>query len=257
MALYKLESLRRICERSFADIDLLAVPTAPTVYTVDELAADPVTPNSRLGTYTNFVNLLDLCGLALPAALHDDRTPFGITLLAPAGADSLLASVGRLFHAGTALPLGATGRPQPPLADISVSPREHLVSLAVVGAHMSGLPLNHELRGLGANLCETAATARDYRLFALANPQPPRPGMLRVAANEGGAIELEIWSMPFEAFGRFVATIPPPLSIGSIALADGRIVKGFLVEAQATTDARDITAYGGWRAFVSRHSGGR
>ena len=251
-AFYRLESLRRISENVFRDIDMLCVPTAPTVYTFDEVMADPVTLNSRLGTYTNFVNLLDLCGLAIPATLHDDATPFGITLLAPGGADALLASVGRVFHTDTRLPLGASKRAQPPLAKFPEAAAGDMVTLAVVGAHMSGLALNHELRGHGAQMVEKTSTNREYRLFALAGTEPPRPGLLRVGVNDGATIELEIWSLSATAFGRFVAAVPSPLSIGTIRLADGREVKGFLVEAEATAGARDISDYGGWRAFVTR-----
>ncbi|MDQ2079143.1 allophanate hydrolase [Xanthobacteraceae bacterium Astr-EGSB] len=251
-AFYRLENLRRIAENVFRDIHMLAVPTAPTVHTVDEVMADPVTLNSRLGTYTNFVNLLDLCGLAVPAALHGDTTPFGITLLAPGGADALLASVGRVFHADTRLPLGADARAQPPLAALPGTAAGDMVMLAVVGAHMSGLALNSELRGYGAQMVAKTSTSRDYRLFALAGTEPARPGLLRVGGNGGVAIELEIWSLSATAFGRFVAAIPSPLSIGTIRLADGGEVKGFLVEAEATAGARDISSYGGWRAFVTR-----
>ena len=114
---YRLEELRRVCEATFRSMDAMALPTVPTVYTVEQVLADPVAPNSRLGTYTNFVNLLDLCALALPATMRADGTPFGITLVAPAGQDAALASIGRAFHAATALPLGATGAPQPALAE--------------------------------------------------------------------------------------------------------------------------------------------
>jgi allophanate hydrolase len=117
-AFYRLEQLRRVAQRQFEVIDALALPTAPTLYTVDQVLADPIGLNSRLGTYTNFVNLLDLCGLAVPAALHPGASgaaPFGITLLAPGGNDGLLAAIGRRFHADTALPLGALDRKPPPL----------------------------------------------------------------------------------------------------------------------------------------------
>ena len=114
-AFYKLEELRRLRDRVFQEIDLLLLPTVPTVYTVDQVLADPIGLNSRLGTYTNFVNLLDLCGLAIPSSMRDDGTPFGITLLAPAGQDAFVASVGRVLHRDSALPLGALGLPQPVL----------------------------------------------------------------------------------------------------------------------------------------------
>ncbi len=251
-ALYKLEDLRRVRDHIFRDIDALALPTMPTAYTVEQVLADPVQLNSRLGTYTNFVNLLELCGLALPAAMRPDGTPFGVTLLARGGGDALLASIGRVFHADTKLALGATGSPQPALEPVSLRAAESEVALGVVGAHLSGMPLNGELIAAGARRLETTTTAKDYRLLALGGTNPAKPGLLRVAAGSGSAIELEIWAMPVEAFGRFVAAIPPPLSIGTIVLADGRTVKGFLVEAQAAVGARDISALGGWRAFVAQ-----
>ncbi|MGE0034712.1 MAG: allophanate hydrolase [Xanthobacteraceae bacterium] len=252
VALYKLEDLRRVRDHVFRDIDALVLPTMPTAYTVEQVLADPIQLNSRLGTYTNFVNLLELCGLALPAALRPDGTPFGVTLLARGGRDAFLASVGRVFHADTGLTLGATGTPQPALEPVSPRATAGEVALGVVGAHLSGMPLNGELMTAGARRLETTVTAKDYRLLALSGMDPPKPGLLRVAAGSGSAIELEIWAMPVEAFGRFVAAVPPPLSIGTIVLADGRTVKGFLVEAQATVGARDISDLGGWRAFVAQ-----
>jgi allophanate hydrolase len=248
-AFYQLERLRRVVAQTFESIDVLAVPTAPTHYTIEQILADPVGLNSRLGTYTNFVNLLDLCGLAVPAALRDGNRPFGITLLAPGGNDGLLAAIGRRFHADTGLPLGALDRKQPPLADLPGSGDG--IALAVVGAHLSGMPLNGELRSHAATFVEATATAPDYRLYALAGTKPPKPGLLRVAEG-GSAIDVEIWSMAPEAFGRFTAAVPPPLSIGSIGLADGRTVKGFLVEAAAVAGARDISSFGGWRSFCAK-----
>jgi allophanate hydrolase len=249
-AFYQLEELRRVRDHVFRTVDALLLPTVPTVYTLEQVLADPIQLNSRLGTYTNFVNLLDLCGLAVPASLRDN-TPFGVTLLAPAGHDAALASIGRVFHADTGLPLGALGRAQPPLAPLPLVPASGEIALAVVGAHLSGLPLNGDLRALGARLLETTVTAPAYRLYALAAAEPPKPGMLRVAEGKGAAIELEVWALPAEAFGRFVAAVPPPLTIGTVRLADGRNVKGFLVEAEAVAGARDITGFRGWRAFVA------
>ena len=249
-AFYKLEDLRRVADHVFRQVEALALPTAPTVYTVDQVLADPIQLNSRLGTYTNFVNLLDLCGLALPAALHGAR-PFGVTLLAPGGQDALLASIGRIFHADMALPLGALGLSPQPLAGLPAAMSDDAILLAVVGAHLSGMPLNHELAAQGASLATAAQTAPDYRLYALAGGPPRKPGLLRVAQGAGAKIDLEVWALPSAGFGRFVAAVPPPLSIGSIRLADGRMVKGFLVEAESISGARDISSFGGWRAFVA------
>ena len=251
-AFYQLEELRRVRDHIFRAIDALVVPTIPTVYTIAQVQEDPIALNSRLGTYTNFVNLLDLCALALPASFHRDGTPFGITLLAQAGHDAALASLGRVFHADTGLPLGALGVAQPPLPALSNRPADGEIAIAVVGAHLSGMPLNGELKSFGARYLERTSTAASYRLFALSDCVPPKPGLIRVGDAEGAAIEIEIWALPAEKFGRFVAAVPPPLAIGTLEVADGRKVKGFLVEAEATRGARDISAFGGWRAFLEQ-----
>jgi len=251
-AFYQLEELRRVCDHTFRAIDALALPTAPTIYTIAEVLADPIGLNSRLGTYTNFVNLLDLCGLAVPAAMRPDGTPFGVTLLAPAGEDAALAALGREFHHATGLSLGALKHKPPPLARRAGVPAAGEIPLAVVGAHLSGLPLNGELRAAGARLIERAATAPHYRLYALSGTKPAKPGLLRVKKGAGAAIEVEVWALTQTAFGRFVAAVPPPLSIGTLELSDGRRVKGFLVEAEAVAGARDISSFGGWRAFVAQ-----
>ena len=248
-ALYRLQGLRKIVERTFANIDALVLPTAPTAYTTAQVLANPIELNSRLGTYTNFVNLLDLCGLALPAAMRGDGIPFGITLLAPAGRDAMLASIGRVFHANTKLTVGAKGVAQAPLAPLPASSSDE-IPIAVVGAHLSGMALNGELKALSAKLIEATNTAPDYKLYAL-KTTPPKPGMLRVEAGKGASIELEIWSMSSSAFGKFVNAIPAPMAIGTVRLADGRSVKGFLVEPEVLGEARDITAYGGWRKYMA------
>src|SRR5262249_34808704 len=163
-ALYRLQGLRRIAERAFANMDAILLPTAPTVYSTRQVLANPIELNSRLGTYTNFVNLLDLCALALPSTIRSDGIPFGITLLAPAGKDALLASIGRVFHADTKLKIGAKGLLQPPLASLHTGANDDL-AIAVVGAHLSGMALNGELTALGGRLLEAAVTAPDYQLF--------------------------------------------------------------------------------------------
>ena len=254
-ALYRLQGLRSVAGRAFAAIDALVLPTAPTVYSTAQVLANPIELNSRLGTYTNFVNLLDLCGLALPAAMRSDDIPFGITLLAPAGRDAQLASIGRVFHADTRLPMGARSLPQPPLAALPTGLCGDEIAIAVVGAHLSGMALNGELKALGARLLEQAQTAPDYRLYALATT-PPKPGMLRVSAGAGSSIELELWALSAASFGKFVAAVPPPLSIGTVRLADGGSVKGFIVEAADIDGAREISAFGGWRAFVKEAAEG-
>ncbi len=249
-AFYKLEELRRVADQIFRSIDILALPTAPTAYTVKQVLADPIHLNSRLGTYTNFVNLLDLCGLALPAAMTANGIPFGMTLLAPGGADARLTEIGRVFHANTGLPLGALKVPQPPFVPSPDTVMDGEIAVAVAGAHLSGQPLNAELRALSARLLQSTKTTSDYRLYALST-RPPKPGLLRVDAGKGAGIEVEVWALPASAFGRFVASVPPPLSIGTVTLSDGSEVKGFLAEASATQGARDISSFGGWRAFLA------
>jgi allophanate hydrolase len=251
-AFYQLEELRRVRDQTFHSIDALVLPTAPTIYAIDEVLADPIGLNSRLGTYTNFVNLLDMCGLAVPASIRPDGIPFSVSLLAPAGDDAALAAIGREFHAATGLPLGALQHPQPPLARLPAAPAEGEIPIAVVGAHLSGMPLNGELRAAGGRLIERTATAPHYRLYALAGTRPPKPGLLRVQKGTGAAIEVEVWALSDAAFGRFVAAVPSPLSIGTLELDSGRSVKGFLVEAEAVAGARDISSFGGWRAFMAQ-----
>ena len=252
-ALYRLQALRRIAARTFAQCDAIVLPTAPTIYSTADVLANPIELNSRLGTYTNFVNLLDLCGLALPAAMRPDGAPFGITLLAPAGRDAELAGIGRVFHADTGLAVGAKAVPQPPLAAIPATAGADEITIAVVGAHLSGMALNHELTTLDARLLEQTVTAPDYRLYAL-DTTPPKPGMLRIEAGAGHTIKLELWAMSPAAFGKFVAAIPPPMAIGTLRLADGRQAKGFIVEPAAIAGAKDISAYGGWRTFMAERT---
>ncbi len=243
---YRLKALRRDCEALFAGVDVLCVPSIPTFVTLAEIAADPVGPNSRLGTYTNFVNLLDLCGIAVPTGARADGRPGSVTLLAPAGRDALGASIAAALEAG---PLGATGWARPmrlPLAPQAAGE----IALAVCGAHMSGLPLNRELTERGGRFIRACTTAPIYRLHALAGGPPFRPGLVRTT--RGAAIALEVWALPWERFGDFIAGVPSPLCIGTVELEDGTTVKGFLSEAAGLADAADITEFGGWRAWLAR-----
>jgi allophanate hydrolase len=251
-AFYQIEDLQRVRDYIFSSIDAMVLPTSPTIYTVEQVLANPVDLNSRLGTYTNFVNLLDMCGLAIPSAMRPDGAPFGVTLLGLAGQDSALAAIGRVFHAATGLPLGALGKPQPPLSRSPSTAADGEVPIAVVGAHLSGMPLNGELRALGGRLLAHDTTASHYRLYALPGTRPPKPGLLRVKNGAGAAIEVEVWALSESAFGRFVAAVPPPMSIGTLELGRGQRVKGFLVEAEAVDGARDISSFGGWRAFMAQ-----
>jgi allophanate hydrolase len=251
-AFYRVQELKRACEQALKPFDALMVPTAPATYTVDQLLADPVALNSRLGTYTNFVNLLDLCGIAVPASISADGTPFGITLLAPAGRDMQLAAIGRALHVQSGLNLGASSHPVPPSQPAPPSLQPGEIAIAVVGAHLSGMPLNGDLRALNARLLLVTATAPDYRLFALPGTVPPKPGLKRVEPAAGTSITLEIWALAPDSFGQFVASVPPPMTIGTLRLEDGSTVKGFLAEPAAFEGARDISEFGGWRNFIAQ-----
>jgi allophanate hydrolase len=245
---YRRAELTRQIHRALEGFDALVVPTSPSIYTIAELEADPVTLNSRLGVYTNFANLADLSALAVPAGMRADGLPSGITLIGLAWQDRALAQFGRQWQARRGLPLGATGAPLPALA-ADGAPSADTVRVAVVGAHLTGMPLNHQLTSRHAVFVEKTATAGDYRLFALANTTPPKPGLVKM--DNGAAIEVELWDVPVTAFGAFVAEIPAPLGIGTLELADGRLVKGFICEPRGLDGARDITEFGGWRAYLA------
>jgi allophanate hydrolase len=222
-----------------------------------EVDAEPIAVNAQLGTYTNFVNLLGWCALAVPAGFTAAELPFGVTFIAPPAHDAALAGFGAAWQASLTLPLGATTRSAAPRAAEAPSPpmpaSVPTVAIAVVGAHLSGLPLNPQLLALGAYGREVARTAPCYRLFALPDTTPPKPGMLRVAEG-GGAIEVEVWTLASTEVGAFLASIAAPLGLGTVELADGRRVHGFLCEAHALANAVDITGYGGWRAYLASRS---
>ncbi|NML42659.1 allophanate hydrolase [Ramlibacter sp. G-1-2-2] len=246
-----LRSYGQLADVMWDRIDTLVVPTAPTIYTIAQMHADPVALNRNLGAYTNFVNLLDYAALAVPAAMRPDGLPFGITFIGACGSDWQLAELGQRFHHATGLPQGATGVPLPPPESIPGLAAPRTVKVAVVGAHLSGMPLNGQLTERGATLLRSAHTAPDYRLYALPGTTPPKPGLLRVAPGSGARIALEIWEMPLEQYGSFVAMIPPPLGIATLRLDDGTQVQGFSCEALATEHAEDISEFGGWRAYLA------
>ena len=262
VAQQRLRELSRHVEALWDDIDVLVVPTTPTSYTAAEVAADPLGPNARLGTYTNFTNLLDLCGLAVPAGFKSPEQPVGVTFLGPACADRALWSLADRLHQSYRLNVGATEHAvlsQPPPAvpvrrpgrAVAPTPRVfQSVRLAVVGAHLEGQPLHHQLTELGARLEQATVTAPRYRLFALDGTVPAKPGLVRQSLG-GGPIQLEVYSLDPAAFGQFVAQVSQPLCIGNVELESGEWVKGFLCESLATERARDITALGGWRAYLA------
>ncbi|HTH94721.1 MAG TPA: allophanate hydrolase [Rhodocyclaceae bacterium] len=257
---YRRMELARVAESLIAGVDGLLVPTAPTIYPINEVLADPVTLNSRMGVYTNFVNLLDWSAIALPAGVREggDKAglPFGITVIMPAWQENRLIEFGKRWQKSLRWPLGNSKKPIPRV-QVSTPPKlDGQVLVAVVGAHLSGMPLNYQLIERGAFLVEKTTTSTDYQLYALANTQPPKPGLLRGAtgAGSGAAIEVEVWAMPVERFGSFVALIPAPLGIGTLSLADGSQVKGFICEPAGLHDAVDITTDGGWRNYLTRAS---
>lgn len=249
--IYRLKDLIRQAEPLLTGIDLLCVPTIPTFYSVADLEADPVTPNSNFGTYTNFVNLMDMCGIAVPTPPRSDKRPGSVTLLARAGQDAMIAAVATKLEVLGNRTLGATDWPAKPatLPAASVSP--DTIRIAVCGAHMQGLPLNPQLTDRGAKLVATGKTAPDYRFYALPG-KVARPGLVRVSDGSGAAVAIEVWDMPIDQFGSFMTLIPAPLGIGTVGLADGTTVKGFLCEAAATDGATDITALGDWRAYLAQ-----
>ncbi|MFG1305478.1 allophanate hydrolase [Xanthobacter autotrophicus] len=248
-ATYRLKELRAKVAPVLAAIDGLLLPTAPTAYTVEEVLADPVRLNSRNGTYTNFVNLMDLCGIAVPAAIAPTGVPYGVTLLAPAGKDAQMAALGRAFVAAGDLPLGASRAPAPPLAPLPAAEEPGRLDVLVFGAHLSGMALNGDLKAMGGRFVRTAATSATYHMKRLPGAVA-RPGVVRVNA-DGAVLEGEIWSLPYEGVGKLLASIPGPLGLGQVELADGTRVTGFLAEAAALDGAEDITAHGGFRAFMA------
>jgi allophanate hydrolase len=254
---YRLAALRRDTEAEWARADVLLLPTTPTSYRVDEMLADPIGLNSRLGTYTNFFNLLGLSAIAVPAGFKADGMPFGVTLAAPGFCDAALSALADRLHRSAASGMGRDREAllPPPLSAGEGEAGDRL-DIAVVGAHLSGMALHHELIALDAALAARTRTAADYRLFLLPGTEPAKPGLVRDAGYAGSGIEIEIWSLDPAAFGRFVERIPAPLGIGKIGLADGGQVSGFLCAESAVKGAVEITAFGGWRGYIASLDGG-
>ena len=249
--LYKLRAAKRVCDAVWNDIDVMLTPTAGTIYRVDAMQADPIRLNANLGFYTNFMNLLDLAATAVPAGFQNDGLPFGVTLIAPTHQDAPLLHLASRMQQALGGKLGATAHALPPAGKLNLLP-DGQVRLAVVGAHLSGLPLNHQLTERDARLLSATQTAPTYRFYAL--PDGKRPGLIKVEAG-GASIACEVWEMPASQFGSFVAGIPAPLGIGKLELADGSIVNGFICEGVGIADAKDITAYGSWRAWLAARDG--
>jgi allophanate hydrolase len=235
---YRLADLRRVAQSQWENVDVLVLPTTGAIFTHDEVAAEPVQRNTELGYYTNFVNLLDLSAVAAPAGFRENGLPFGISFIGPAFADEALLALADRFHrAGPGVQLErASG----------------CVKVAVVGAHLSGQPLNTQITDRGGRLVRACRTAPGYRLYALDGTMPPKPGLVRDNAFSGPGIEVEVWAVPEDQFGSFVAGVPAPLGIGNAVLEDGATVKCFICESYALEGATEITRFGGWRGYLSQ-----
>jgi allophanate hydrolase len=258
-SMHRLADARRAATEAWGDIDVLVTPTAGTIYKITDVEWEPIRLNTNLGFYTNFVNFLDLAGVAVPAGFRDDGLPFGITLVGRAWSDEALLRLADRFHRASVEHAGALGTALPAAAETPialgsggsqpVTAGGQAIPVAVCGAHMEGLPLNHQLTSRGATFVRRTRTVASYKFYALPGGPPFRPGLVRVPAG-GASVDVEVWSVPAEQFGSFVAGIPAPLGIGKIDLEDGQQVSGFLCEAHAVEGARDITDLGGWRQYL-------
>ncbi|QSP96449.1 allophanate hydrolase [Marinobacter salinisoli] len=245
-AQYQLKTLKHQADRNWLQVDLILTPTTPTIYTIDQVQTDPVALNSKLGTYTNFMNLLDYAAVAVPAGHLDNGLPWGVTLFAPAFQDEALLALAGHLHTLTSSTVGAL---QDPVSGKSWDETRGTIDVLVCGAHLSGLPLNHQLTSRGAVLIADTHTAQAYRMYALAGGPPFRPGLIR-DTDTGIALPVEVWRMPAEQFGSFVAGIPAPLGIGQVELENGDWVCGFICEPIGLEGAKEITQSGGWRGYL-------
>ena len=232
-AQYRLQELRRNAEEQWRKMDVLFLPTTGTIFRHSEISAEPIQPNTDLGYYTNFVNLMDLAALAVPAGFRSNGLPFGVSFIGQEFTDEALLTLASRY-----------------LGEAAASTLPDCIPVAVVGAHLTGQPLNWQLTTRGARLLRACRTAPGYRLYALRNTQPAKPGLVRAPEFEGPGIEVEVWAVPAAEFGGFVADVPPPLGIGNATLEDGTSVKAFICEQFAVDDAQDITALGGWRKHL-------
>ncbi|MGA2119552.1 MAG: allophanate hydrolase, partial [Bryobacteraceae bacterium] len=242
---HKLRELCRAAEAEWSRMDILLLPTTGTVYTREALEADPISLNSNLGYYTNFANVLDLAAVAVPAGFRRNRVPFGVSLIGPAFTDEALLALADRFHRTQAAP------PEPPIELAGCRPG--CINLAVVGDHLTGQPLNHQLTERGARLVRACRTAPHYRLYKLDGAMPPKPGLVRDDSFHGPGIEVEVWAMPEDQLGGFVTGIPASLSIGTVALENGATVQCSIAEPYALRHATEITQHGGWRGYLAQH----
>jgi allophanate hydrolase len=250
-AAYSLEMLKRATRPVWSTIDMMLLPTAPKTFTIEEIAEKPIERNSILGHYTNFVNLLDLAAVALPAGMRPDGLPFGVSLIGQAFTETALLPIADKLHRNLAKTLGGSNRSLGDAPALAASQPPHgCLLMAVVGAHLSGQPLNWQLTQRGGRLIRTCRTSAHYKFYALKNTTPPKPGLVRVPGFQGPGIEVEVWAFPADTVGSFVEGVPQPLSIGTLQLEDGTLVKGFLVEPTGVEGALDITELGGWRRYL-------
>jgi allophanate hydrolase len=234
---YRLRDLKRAAESQWERMDVLALPTAGTIFTHEAVAAEPVARNTDLGYYTNFVNLLDLAAIAVPAGVRPDGLPFGTSLIGPAFSDEALAALAARYCSASEAP--------------AVCP-PGCIAVAVVGAHLTGQPLNWQLTERGGRLIKACRTSPEYRLYALDGTMPPKPGLVRQEGFHGPGIEVEVWAVPEHQFGGFVAGVPAPLGIGNAILDDGESVKCFICEPYTVAHATEITRFGGWKHYLSQ-----
>ena len=232
----RLAVLRRQADRVWAEVDALLLPVTPNHPTLADVAADPIGVNSRLGTYTNFVNLLDQCAIAVPSGRRSDGLPFGVQLVAPAFADRPLLDLASRW-CGEAFPV-----PQAMSGTVEV---------AVVGAHLSGMPLNHQLVSLGGTLVRRARTSAAYRLYRLPGNGVPRPGLVRTGDGPADGLPVEIWQLPLQGYATLQTLVPAPLAFGRLELLTGDTVHGFVCESYGVAGAEDITSHGGWRRYLA------
>ncbi|CAH0342050.1 allophanate hydrolase [Rhizobium sp. CECT 9324] len=254
---YKLGALKQKTLVEWDKVDILMLPTSPTTYTVADMLADPIVRNGHFGRYTNFANLFGYAAIAIPAGFDsDEHLPAGVTLFGPSFSDDALALFADAMHRALAAGMGKDKTAVIPEASRVAVADDGLVTIMVVGAHLTGMPLNHELTGPGGRLVKTCRTAGDYRLFVLPNTVPPKPGLIREPGFAGKGLEVEVWKVTPAAFGRFVQNIPAPLGIGKVTLDDGSQVSGFLCEPYAIEGAQEVTDLGGWRAYIASRNKG-
>jgi allophanate hydrolase len=252
---YTLEALRQKTRVEWQTLDMLMLPTSPTTYTVEAMKADPIAKNGHFGRYTNFANLFGYAAIAVPAGFDSQgHLPAGVTLFGPEFSDDALAPFADAMHRAAGAGMGIDRAATIPETSKVTGPEAEFIPVVVVGAHLTGMPLNRELTGPGGWLLKACKTTGDYRLFVLPNTTPPKPGLIREPGFEGEGLAVEVWALPPDAFGRFVRNIPAPLGIGKVTLDDGTSVSGFLCEAHAVTDAEEITALGGWRNYIASRS---